>query len=201
MEKLVENGQVFLDGTLPKYVKERKICQKLERIQGFEEGMLIDVVVVLAALDQGIFFKHPDGSIKHYDVEAITKDHLIIKGLDKFSNLFYSDYGKIWSLYEDDLTGKTQTFKDCYVKMTMTLKATELWDADGRLVLVSRQTVSGVAHPDTINSHERRIECIKDLWARLCDKLKLKTNTSYENYVSVQLKAIPKKSEPITLNH
>ena len=37
MEKLIKNGDIILDGTLPRYQKEKQAFEKLEYIEGFRE--------------------------------------------------------------------------------------------------------------------------------------------------------------------
>ena len=121
MEKLVENGQVYLDGTLPKYAKEKMICKKVETLQTFEEKMGIDATVVLSALFNGAYVKDRNGHIHHVTIQGICNNCLeVAQFTDTYDDfLFYADYGKIWSLHESDLTGQTQVLKDCYIKMTM----------------------------------------------------------------------------------
>lgn len=37
MEKLIKNGDIILDGTLPRYAKEKQAFEKLEYIEGVLE--------------------------------------------------------------------------------------------------------------------------------------------------------------------
>lgn len=200
MEKLVENGQVFLDGTLPKYAKEKMINKKVETLQEFEEKMGIDATVLFSALFNGCYVKDRQGHIHHVDIQSIGNVCLnVAQFTDTYDDfLFYADYGKIWSLHESDLNGQTQVFKDCYVKMVMKLKATEMFDVAGRLVILSSAEEEAVLHPAQANDHSKRSQCERELWRRVCKQRGLNENEDYKKYCSFSLKPIPKKSEPIT---
>lgn len=50
MKRLVKNGKIYLDGTLPCYEKERMAFEKLETIENWEEQTGLDAIETLNKL-------------------------------------------------------------------------------------------------------------------------------------------------------
>ena len=196
MEKLVQNGEVYLDGTDPKYVKEKKIYSKLEKIQNYEEKMQMDAAVLFKALFEGIVYFKDQGEIKEAVVEGIGKTCLFTSTGD----LLYEDYGRTWSIHETDLTGQTQKFEDCYVEMTMTLKNTEMFDEKGNLCIVGNRVRTEILHPDQVNDPKQRQQWQVVAWRRWCKEHGWDKNNPVEKSCTFRFKPIAKKSKPITLN-
>ena len=202
MEKLVLNGEIYLDGTLPKYAKEKKLCQEYEAIQKIEERMGLKVRTVFKALFDGAFVKNAEGKIHHVDIMGICENCLMVAQFtDTYDDyLFFEDFGKTWALHAKDLMVKEQKYKDCYLKLKMTVKTTEFFDDSGKLIILGNRAVAAVLHPDQANN-EKKLDIIKQKMftdfftskncsTKLGDINKL---VKFDNLI-----VIPKKSEPIT---
>lgn len=111
-----ENGEYRLilpdhyDGDLSNFNAEleRAIDQsidKLGQLEDFEDELGIDLIILLKALMQGIYWKEKEG--KQTDIE-IGDGHLKIhfnNGYmrDGWAVVYFEDYGKTWALTEKEL--------------------------------------------------------------------------------------------------
>ena len=103
-KKLVEDGKIYLDGTLREYEKEELLFFKNEIIQDYESEFGLDIVFVLNALKKDtIYKKNKKGiykchklSLKVYKGEwclFIKTNHYVL----------LRDYGRTWALTREEL--------------------------------------------------------------------------------------------------
>lgn len=204
MEKLVLNGEIYLDGTLPKYAKEKKLCQEYEAIQNIEERTGLKVRIIFKALFDGAFLKDAEGKIHHVDIMGICENCLMIAQFTDTYNdyLFFEDFGKTWALHARDLMVKEAKYKDCYLKLQMTLKTPEIIDDKGRYCYITHSNNVAILHPDQANN-PKKVETIKQkMFEAFCQEKNLTINSDKMNNIVKfdELIKVPKKSAPITYN-
>lgn len=109
MKRLVKNGKIILDGTLPLYEKEKLVNAKLEAIEDIEEELGIDLVTFFKYLSaKEVFFINDFNEIQKAVVRSIDKKGLIVFE-EAFSwgecdfALYFSEYGKTWALTREEL--------------------------------------------------------------------------------------------------
>ena len=126
MNKLVKDGKIILDGTLPKYEKEKLICEKIEAIENIEEELNIDFLFLDKICQKGVYcYKR---SIKDFDSNSKRLGDIIhIQNSDIHINFFgcykekrmgvsimgcidyvyhslpIKDYGITWALTKEEL--------------------------------------------------------------------------------------------------
>ena len=128
MSRLVKDGKIYLDGTLPCYEKERIAFNKLEQIEDIEEELGIDLVTLFKALKQDTLFVKTAIDIKETikNGEGWAMKSLMLEDgkLIIFTDILYpneftkkewltpmrlqlSDYGKTWALTKEELCENT----------------------------------------------------------------------------------------------
>ena len=115
--RLIKNGDVILDGTAPRYAKEKEAFLKLETLERFEKELSVELKTLFKALKKGIYYIHRnfDGTYDRKNIYFDKPEHLSIglKGLicaytDDFDDNLryvhkYQDYGVAWALTKKEL--------------------------------------------------------------------------------------------------
>ena len=94
---------------------------------------------------------------------------------------------------------KVNIFKDCYVKLTMSVKDNEIFDKNGKFIFTGKPVKNAILHCAQANDL-KKLEIIKRImWTQLCvEKHWDEKAFDYNKMCSFFLMEIPKKSEPIT---
>ena len=112
MERLIKDGDIILDGTLPRYQKEKKAFLKLQAREDIEEELGIDFETLFRALQYPIYVKEKDQTwwcsnrlffVFHEAFIVIT--YWRSKKKEDIT-LLLRDYGKTWALTREELIQK-----------------------------------------------------------------------------------------------
>ena len=111
MSRLIKDGDISLDGTLPRYQKEKNAFLKLQEREELDEQIGVDHPTLWKILDKNTTIYIKDGStIIAIDgfissTRFISKWQLILcdSYLGESMYLELSDYGKKWSINRKDL--------------------------------------------------------------------------------------------------
>ena len=111
MNRLIKDGDIILDGTLPRYQKEKNAFLKLQEREELDEKIGVEQPIIWKALDKETTIYIRDGkSIAAIDgfianIRYLTKTQLIL--CDSYSDecmyLNLDRYGKDWALSEGEL--------------------------------------------------------------------------------------------------
>lgn len=111
MEKrLIKDGDIILDGTLPRYQKEKNAFLKLQAHEDIEEELGVDLKllgILAKALKQGYIYYPidvPDDCYK-YKVDCMYYNYgeYYLYVSDGVGDIFAKDYGKTWALTKEEL--------------------------------------------------------------------------------------------------
>lgn len=108
MERLIKDGDIVLDGTLPRYQKEKNAFLKLEKLEEYESKIEMPLDKFLEwRLNCLIPYCVIEGKVKkvaHYTWQVEKNTFEVWDGnLKKRYRFYFRDYGKTWSLKREDL--------------------------------------------------------------------------------------------------
>lgn len=111
MKKLIKNGDIILDGTLPRYQKEKNAFLKLQEREELDEKIGVEQPIIWKALNRHTTIYVREGkSISTIDefvsnTRYVSETQLILcdiySGESMYLNL--NRYGKDWALSEEEL--------------------------------------------------------------------------------------------------
>ena len=109
MKRLIKDGDVILDGTGPRYVKEKEAFEKLEKYENIEEELGIDLITLFKALKNGIYHNQYCGISSEpwrFELDLQNKRFCYhIRDMNASWDLIcnFKDYGKTWALTKGEL--------------------------------------------------------------------------------------------------
>ena len=111
MERLIKDGDIILDGTLPRYQKEKNAFLKLQEREELDEQIGVDHPTLWKALDSNTIIYIKDGDIIAAIDRFISCSRFVSRWqlilADSFNGelmfLNLDEYGKTWSLKREDL--------------------------------------------------------------------------------------------------
>lgn len=93
-------------------------------------------------------------------------------------------------------------YKDCYVQLNMDVKATEMFDANGKYIFINKIHREAVLHAAQANDQNKTHLIKKMMWEQLLKEKgwKIPDQTNFLSLCEFTEKRIPRYSKPISYN-